>query len=317
MSIDWNTGDKSGNVSIGTHSLYLSSFGPSRAPGTPIVLLMQGLGSTIAEWVAVQRLITLFARWVQYDRSGLGKSESPPDPPEAITAVSVATELASLLTNAGISGPFIIVCHSWGGMTAREFLHLRGEEVVGMVFVDANTEKSFDGGQWPLPFITSVIGDQDWFQTTGLTTSLVLSDEEWAAVKAMQTDSRHQATEAAESRGYKMDPPVLAAKMQFEKQVLGDRPISVVRGNATRDLKRMYDAGVTRGNGTEEERRLFREYLGRAGGKDKLWQEEILKLSKVGRLVRAENSGHNIQMQEPEVVAKEVKWVWELLGEVK
>ena len=109
-----------------------------------------------------------FARWVEYDRSGLGRSESPPEPPEAISAVSVAAELDALLKNAEIAPPYLIVCHSWGGITSREFLHLRPKDVVGMVFVDANTEKSFDGGIWPLPYISAVIGDIDWTETTGL-----------------------------------------------------------------------------------------------------------------------------------------------------
>lgn len=48
-------------VSIGTHKLYLSASGKDRNPGEPMVLLMPGLGSTIAEWVIVTRLVTLFA----------------------------------------------------------------------------------------------------------------------------------------------------------------------------------------------------------------------------------------------------------------
>jgi pimeloyl-ACP methyl ester carboxylesterase len=176
--MDWNTGSKSGLVSIGTHKLYLSAAGPDRKAGEPIVLLMQGLGSTIAEWVGVERLDAPFARWVSYDRSGLGKNECPPELPEAITAESVATELDILLINTGIASPYIIVCHSWGGITARGFLHLRPNDVAGMVFVDANTEKTFDGGNWPLPFISAVTEDQDWLKTTGLAAAQKLSKEE-------------------------------------------------------------------------------------------------------------------------------------------
>lgn len=159
---DWDKGEKDGMVSIGTHKLYLSASGPDRKPREPVIVLMQGLGSTIAEWVAVRRQVLRYARWVQYDRSGLGRSEAPPQQLEAITAVSVATELDTLLKNSGVEGPFIIVCHSWGGITAREFLHLRPHDVVGMVFVDANTEKSFDGGNWPLPCVMAVTDGLDW-----------------------------------------------------------------------------------------------------------------------------------------------------------
>jgi pimeloyl-ACP methyl ester carboxylesterase len=279
------------------------------------VLLMQGLGSTIDEWVAVRRLVAPFARWVEYDRSGLGRSESPPEPPEAISAVSVAADLDTLLKNARIAPPYIIACHSWGGITSREFLHLRPKDVVGMVFVDANTEKTFDGGNWPLPYISAVIGETDWNEATGLTAAQKLSKEEWAAVMKTQQDPRHQLTEAAESRGYQGDPAVLAAKKQFERQVLGDRAISVIRGSTPRDFQRTYDVGVAAGNGTEEERRMFREYLETADEKDHAWQEEILRLSSFGRFVRTSTSGHNVQLVEPDLVAEEIRWVWDHVEE--
>lgn len=111
--IDWDTGDKPRMVSIGTHNLYLSTSGPDRKSGEPIVVLMQGMGSTIDEWVMVKRLVTPFARWLEYDRSGLGRSEDPPVTPEEITAVSVATELDILLKTAHVAPPYIIVAHSW------------------------------------------------------------------------------------------------------------------------------------------------------------------------------------------------------------
>jgi hypothetical protein len=64
-AIDWDIGDKSSMVSIGTHKLYLSASGPDRKFGEPIIVLMQGLGSTIDEWVAVRRLVLPFARWLK------------------------------------------------------------------------------------------------------------------------------------------------------------------------------------------------------------------------------------------------------------
>ena len=99
-------------VSIGSHELYLSASGPDRKAGESVVLLMQGMGSTIDEWVAVKKIVTRFARWIEYDRSGLGKSESPPEAPDSISAVSVAKELDILLKTAGVEPPFVVVRHS-------------------------------------------------------------------------------------------------------------------------------------------------------------------------------------------------------------
>ncbi|KAH8666031.1 Alpha/Beta hydrolase protein [Tricladium varicosporioides] len=312
--IDWNTGTKSAMISIGTHSLYLSTSGQERKSGAPAVLLMQGMGSLVDEWVVVRRLVTPFARWIEYDRSGLGKSEAPPKFQDKITAVDVARELDILLKNSGIEGPFIIVCHSWGGITSREFLHLRPDDIAGMVFVDANTENMHASVKWPLPAINAVIGNCTWLrwmQVTGLVLSHKLRGEEWKAVVEGMEDLEHEKVEESEARGFQADLPVLAAKKQFEKQALGHRPVSVIRGNSPRDFQMMYDAGVAAGNGTEAEKKLAKEYIGSWGPKDHQWQEEILRLSTFGRMVSVSTSGHNVQMVEPEVIAEEIRWVYE------
>ncbi|CZR66310.1 related to alpha/beta hydrolase [Phialocephala subalpina] len=310
----WNTeGDKSGMVSIGTHKLFLSASGPDRKPGEPIILLMQGLGSTIAEWVAVRRLVVPFARWVQYDRSGLGRSEAPPHQPDAINAAAVARELETLLKNSDIEPPFIIVCHSWGGITAREFLQLRPRDVVGMVFVDANTEKTFDGAIWLLPCVTAITEGLSWPKGTGLEVDQVLSDREWAEVKKFQDDPQNQKTEAAESEGFKSDGKALATKYQIENRILGNHPISVIKSNTYRDMKRMFDAGVAAGKGTKAERAEYEEAL---SDFDEAWttqQRELLKLSNRGRFIQIDDAGHNVQMLQPAVVAREIRWVWDVV----
>jgi pimeloyl-ACP methyl ester carboxylesterase len=306
-----NNISKSAMVSIGTHKLYLSTSGPSRKPREPIILLMQGLSSTLNEWVAVKRGVTAFAPWVEYDRSGLGKSESPPIPPESISAASVAAELSTLLENAGIQGPFIIVCHSWGGITSREFLHLRQKDVVGMIFLDANTERNYDGGDWPHSYVENVCAGLDWVEVTGLASNHVLSTEEFQAILQEQQRPRHQATEEAETRGYRGDPAILAAKNQFDAAPLGDWPVSVITARTDRDFQRAYNAGVAAGNGTEEERGLFRKLLATWAENDHNYQAELLKLSTFGRHLHANHSGHNVQMVEPELVVQEIKWVWD------
>jgi pimeloyl-ACP methyl ester carboxylesterase len=310
---NWNAGDKSAMVSIGTHRLYLSISGPDRKSGQPIVILMHGLGSTIDEWLAVKRHVVPFARWLSYDRSGSGQSQSYPENLESISAVQVATELDTLLKNAGVEGPFIVVCHSWGGITAREFFHLRSEDIVGMVFVDANTEKTCkillgDGEEWPQPFIKKVTENVDYMTVTGLAASNALSSEETAAVMKHNEDPRQQATQAAEEQGYRGDSPVLAAKKHFEKQVLGNRPISVIRGNAPGDMQKLYEAGVAAGNGSEEDRSRFRDWIAGYLVEDVKNQEEILTLSTVTHYVTA-HCGHNVQMVLPELIADEVQWV--------
>jgi pimeloyl-ACP methyl ester carboxylesterase len=305
--IDWDKGDKSGLVSIGSHKLYLSVSGPDRKPGQPIAILMQGLGSTIDEWVAVRELVLPFARWLNYDRSGMGKSEGPGQTPPSISAASVAAELDVLLKNAGIEPPFIIVAHSWGGYTSREFLELRPSDIVGMVFVDCNTESLFDNGAWGWDVFNPVLGEQDFVETTGLVTSHVLSEVEWKAVKEEQANPRHKATEAAEMQEMPNDRLALVSKKQLERLPLRNYPVSVIIANTPGDFQKMYDFGVAAGNGTEEERALFRKYLDRWREMNEDWQRELLKLSCLNRSVRLYCS-HNVQLVQPQSIVQEIRW---------
>ena len=50
----------------------------------------------------------------------------------------IAEELHTLLHNAGINGPLVLVGHSLGGMDARMFASQYPSEVVGMVLVDSS-----------------------------------------------------------------------------------------------------------------------------------------------------------------------------------
>lgn len=309
---DWDRGEKSGLVSIGSHRLYMAVAGPDRREGEPIVVLMQGTGSIIDEWVAVRRLVQPFARFLWYDRSGLGKSESPPNPPDAISAVSVATDLDTLLRNAGVKPPFVIVCHSWGGITSREFLHLRPNDIAGMVFVDGNQEKTFlHHNDFLSPSFDAIMPGVDYFEATGIRAETVLSEEELQAVLDAQGKPSFSITEAAEEAGGpRQDSEALAAKKQLQNQALGNRPVSVIHANTARDFQRLYEAGVRAGNGSEKDREEFRALV-------EFWREtstmrakEILALSSVHNFQDTSNSGHNVQLLEPELIVNEIKWVY-------
>ncbi|KAG4428602.1 hypothetical protein IFR05_015913 [Cadophora sp. M221] len=315
-NIDWSTGSKSALVSIGTHSLHLCISGPIHPPNTPLVVLMTGHSSSTLEWAALIPLITPFARILTYDRSGLGQSETKYPPPTITTAVSVAQELSALLKSAEIPPPYIMLAHSWGGVLAREFLHLHPTDVMGMVFVDANSEHTFaDPSTFPYPYMNAVQGSVSYIEATSLARDTILSREQGMAVIRENSRPGHLEAEKAEAAGFHgEDFDVLKAKRQLETHALGNWPVSVIHANGARDFQTVYDAGVAAGNGTEEERRLFREFIADAvenGGKR---AKKILELSSDERLSRfreTKKSGHNVQMLEPELIAEEVRWVLE------
>jgi hypothetical protein len=65
------------------------------------------------------------------------------------------------------------------------------------------------------------------------------------------------------------------------------------------------------GNGTEEQRQTLRRFLD--GIKDSYESnlEKLLKLSRMSRMVRAKESGHQVNQEQPYIVAGEIKWAFE------
>ncbi len=126
-------------VDIGGVRLHLSSAGPSG----PVIILDSGIGASSLSWGLVMPELARFARVHAYDRAGLGWSERARRPR---LASLLAEELHMLLDRAGISGPYILVAHSFGGYVERLFANNYPGEVAAMVLVD-----SPDTSEWIHP----------------------------------------------------------------------------------------------------------------------------------------------------------------------
>ena len=116
-------------VDVGTHRLHLFESGR----GTPTILLEAGLMSTCLSWGDIQRELAASFRVVTYDRAGLGWSDMGPMPR---TADRIVEELHTLLERAEIPPPYVLVGHSFGGLTTPLFAARFPEEVAGVVLVD-------------------------------------------------------------------------------------------------------------------------------------------------------------------------------------
>ncbi|KAH8662632.1 Alpha/Beta hydrolase protein [Xylariales sp. PMI_506] len=302
-AIDWNTTlEASGLVSIGEDKLYLNVRGPPRAPGQPVVICEAGHESSGACWLGVQRSAAYFTRVYFYDRAGY--DHSPPSS-RPRTASVIASQLSELLSAAQVPGPYLLLCHSWGGILAREFFEIRQEEVLGIIFVDSISERMFEGGVPPVPEFMALVKGLDAFAVTGLRQNHKLTPEDWQAVT--NSGPHNEATAEREMSHMRRSGQDLEDKQQFEKQALGSRIVVVIKGNATRDIKLLTEAGITAGNGTMEERKAVLEYLETSESVREGHQREQLSLSSRCRYVTTGNSGHNVQLSEPEVIITEIE----------
>ncbi len=123
-------------IDVGGFQMHIHCVGT----GSPTVLLEGGNASPALSWMLVQPEAAHTSRVCTYDRAGLGWSE-PSSAPR--TPQQIASELHTLLQNAGIDGPYVLVGASLGGKYVREYARQYPADVVGVVFVDARHE-SFD-----------------------------------------------------------------------------------------------------------------------------------------------------------------------------
>lgn len=122
-------------ISVGEHRLHLLCKGSA----APAVVIEQGAGELSKYWWPVQDEIAKFAQVCTYDRAGYGWSE----PGSRGQSVEDRTrELHTLLSNAGVQGPFILVAHSYGGFIVREYAREYPSQVAGLVLVDTPEESS-------------------------------------------------------------------------------------------------------------------------------------------------------------------------------
>ena len=103
-------------------------------PGAPVVLLDSGSPGFSAQWGWIQPAIAEFATVVSYDRPGLGWSDPPSD--EGRDPRATAEQLHAALQKLGLPGPYLLVGHSYGGLTSRVFAAAYPAEMSGLVLVD-------------------------------------------------------------------------------------------------------------------------------------------------------------------------------------
>lgn len=298
-------------VDIGTHSLALYTHGPEPTSAKdPVVLFVSGVATSSLNWAGVVRLLPPSVRSYTYDRSGYRNSDMSPLAP---TGENIALELSLLIKHAPIPNPLIIVGHSWAGVLIHEFLHLTGgtcSHITGLVLVDANHERALQVLNPNNPDLAAVAAGLEPYAAKGIAAEHKLTPQEWDALMRDEAGPKYAAVARAEDEQYAPSFETLRAKRLGERQPLvGDKPVYVIGSFRSRDWGGLYKAGVERGNGTEEQRRRVRELIATADEKSAGLMREHLKLSTRSKLVFAYESGHFIQLTQPDVVVDGVKWV--------
>ena len=122
---------------VGGYRLHINSSGV----GGPSVVLDAGMGGCSLGWTLVQPEVSTFTRVCSYDRAGYAWSDKSP---LERTSFNMAKELHTLLHNAKIPDPYILVGHSLGGANMLLFASLYPNETAGVILVDSVHEDYLD-----------------------------------------------------------------------------------------------------------------------------------------------------------------------------
>jgi len=101
--------------------------------GSPTVVLTAGLGGWSWVWYRIQSQLSRTTRVCAWDPAGLGFSSPSPDPQDTVHETQ---DLEAALKAAHLDGPYVMVAHSAGAYVAIRFADDHQSSVVGMLLVD-------------------------------------------------------------------------------------------------------------------------------------------------------------------------------------
>ena len=281
-------------IDIDGYSLHINCSGK----GSPTVVLDAGMGCSSLGWSLVQPEITKFTRVCSYDRAGMGWSDTSSLPR---TSEHIAQELHKLLKNAHIPAPYILVGHSSGGINVRLYANMYPDEVVGIVLVDASHEDQLQ----KLPEeMTNISFNQPlllFLNAIGFIRLMTYLPKNRSAVEELPLPADAKKVWSTENCVAKR------MKTTFEEHVLFKDSCKQLKNSENRSTNKPLTV-ITAGKSSD---------LTKAGYSQELvdqftiaWddlQKDLVAKSICGKQIVAEESGHMIVFEQPEIIVDAVR----------
>jgi len=261
--------------------------------GTVTVLLEAGLNDFSLQWRRLQQLLSQRTTTCSYDRAGLGWSDSSPSPPTINNAVS---DLHAVVQSLQKPTPLILVGHSYGSLLVRMYAQRYPDNVVALVLLDPANEFMAER----IPGYTQALeSGVRQFRRLRLVASLGLAAlfnksipanqlqgetlQQYRAVVAARSFLKAAAAESAEMINN------LRAMQDFPQTALAKIPVVIISRGQPEPIPSLPNS--------------------RSQALEKTWtalQTDLVERLNARQLI-AEQSGHNIQLCQPELVYDAIK----------
>ncbi len=259
-------------VDIGGRTLHLECWGEP-VDGESTVLLISGQGPTVSYWETMAAMFAAEGHHLcGYDRSGVGDSYPPTEPRRSLP--DQVTELVTLLDGADLAEPVVVVAHSLGSLPTLGLADRAPERVSGVVLVDPWGPRVAPSTRAALPPETPDESEDLAVERQFLTNAMFDPSQNAEHVVLARCDE--EAIDLLDEPGPLFgDLPVIVLQAPFPKRPAG--------------LPRAYDA-VARAAWVEA-------------------NEEFAGESMRGTVIEVEDTGHDIHVDQPEVVMDAIREV--------
>lgn len=272
-------------VQVGDHDLHIYCTG-TNVNNNPTVILEAGGGDNYTTWHRVQPEISKYTKVCSYDRSGLGFSQRTTD---QRTNADIVGELETLLNNANVNGPYIVVGHSIGGIYTRLFTKQNISQIKGLVQIDPGVEEMAKFDNEPTPLIMNIqSGIIEFLFRIGVARIVMHLDPKIASI----------------------DPDIANIEIAFKSTMMINKN-KYPEGYKTFDNIQEIESASNFGmlpvvvfSADQSEQQAIASF----GENAKNWHADLAKkLSNNSKYIMVENSSHYIQNDQPQIIIDQIR----------
>lgn len=292
-------------VDIGGYKLHAVDQGV----GGPTVVIDSGVGCNCLDWSLVQPEIAKFTRVITYDRAGYAWSD---ESPLHRTNQNIIEELRMMLRAIGAPGPYILVGHSFGGSNMQLYAMKYPEEVVGIVLIDSVHEDQLQVLNIPPIELFQLLMGASSLGLCRLLSHVPL------VRSSMDKHIEKYPLELQEIYHAQSLKTKFASALKGEALFAQDNCNRLKEYSGSFDDKPLYviSAGKPLINYERGQAVYTREQIDAINAQWPLLQADLVRKSSQGRHIIAENSGHMIIADQPEIIIEVVRQMIDELNKV-